>query len=130
MIGPHEGKELELMLAGEKHLAIFHDAIEEGYTPSEAVIPERAFSEYVQQGLIIRHAKIVDTPKEMKIQYVCFTPPSESWRAHAFFWLHSQCLSGHYKFDEFYEYFVGRLLGYTDEDIAHFIQHQKKFKNA
>jgi hypothetical protein len=40
MIGPHEGKELELMLAGKKHLAAFGD-----------IIPEKKFPPYVENGL-------------------------------------------------------------------------------
>lgn len=30
MIGPHQGKELELMLSGKKHLALFYDVFTDG----------------------------------------------------------------------------------------------------
>jgi hypothetical protein len=57
MIGPHQGKELELMLAGKKHLAVFCEAVVEGVEISEEIIPENAFSPYVTNGQIERFSQ-------------------------------------------------------------------------
>lgn len=57
MIGPHEGKELELMLQGIKRLAMFHDIVPAKGGISEEIIPERAFARYIEQGEIIRFSR-------------------------------------------------------------------------
>ncbi|HMA16509.1 MAG TPA: hypothetical protein VKP12_17100, partial [Kiloniellaceae bacterium] len=48
-IGPHEGRELELMLAGTKPLAMFGDAV-----GSAQEVPEDDFAPYVAEGRIVR----------------------------------------------------------------------------
>jgi len=119
------------MLAGQKHLAVFHDVYVEDQPISKDVIPEKAFSSYVKSGAIKRFSKIYNNPEISKsIMYVCFTSPNEEWRADAFFWLHEQGSKGSTLFDDAYEMFVGRLLGYSETDILHFIEHQKSFKSA
>ena len=130
MIGPHQGRELELMLAGEKQLAIFYDAIVEDQDISEEIIPERAFAPYVAAGRLRRFTEIVTSPKSaIPVKYVLFTNVGEEWRASAFFWMQRECLEGRRPFDNAYEYFVGRLLGYSEADIAHFIDHWHRQKN-
>lgn len=131
MIGPHQGKELQLMLDGQKHLAAFHDIVKDGYKPSEQVIPEQAFAPYIAKGKIKRFTKIFAPAKlPTPIQYVCFTLPDDEWRAEAFFWMHEECNSGRRPYDDAYEYFIGRLLDYSEEDILHFIEHQKSFRGT
>ena len=49
ILGPHEGKELELMLRGEKQVALFNQ---------ELGIPD-AFLPYLEQGML--HSKTVQT---------------------------------------------------------------------
>lgn len=123
MIGPHEGKELELMLEGKKHLAIFYDALIEGQSIPEEIIPEKAFAPYVRKGLFTRTCKTVTLPKSsIPAFYVCFTQAGEEWRAQAFFWMQQECLEGRRPYDDAYEYFIGRLLGYEEEDIRDFIE--------
>lgn len=129
MIGPHEGKELELMLAGEKHLAVYHDVIRPGYEIPETVIPEDAFSSYVKKGTILRFSQEFSV-QGSTIRYVCFTTPSQSWRAHAFLWIKQEGFLGTRPFDEAYEYFIGRLLGYEESDIAHFLTHSVNFRRT
>ncbi|HNQ91996.1 MAG TPA: hypothetical protein PKI93_03585 [Alphaproteobacteria bacterium] len=86
MIGPHEGKELELMLASKKHLAIFHDIAPKNGTIAEKIIPDRAFAPHVQAGQIIRRQKEFIHPRTGVI---------------------------------------GKLLGYSEGDIAGFIYKDK-----
>lgn len=105
MIGPHHDKELELMLEGKKHLAIFCEALTDGGIP-ETIIPEQAFLPYVRQGTIIRFSRDYKT-KDHIIHYVCFTLPGHEWRADAFFWMHEECVAKRRPFDDTYEFFVG-----------------------
>ncbi len=125
MIGPHEGKELDLMLAGKKHLAVFYDALRPGVTTSEDIIPEAAFSIHVKNGLLLRFEETFTTSKDNTIRYVCFTTPREAWRANAFFWLKRETFEGKRPFDDAYEYFIGRLLSYSEEEIKNFLEHRK-----
>ena len=57
ILGPHEGKELELMLRGEKQVALFNQ---------ELGIPD-AFLPYLEQGML--HSKTV----QRHINDVCLT---------------------------------------------------------
>jgi|GEM_PF-4142683 len=41
-VGPHEGRELELMLTRDKKLALFGDIVWKDGTIAETIIPERA----------------------------------------------------------------------------------------
>lgn len=129
MIGPHQGKELELMLAGKKHLTLFYDVFTDGHENNEIIIPEKAFKPYVDSGEILRHSRDITAIKDGTIiTYVCFTLPGHAWRAEAFFWIKEECLSGRRPFDEAYEFFVGRLLDYKEEDIQDFINNMRYLK--
>jgi hypothetical protein len=129
MIGPHQGKELELMLAGKKNFAMFHDALIEGQEIHETIIPEKAFAPYVQNGTIIRLSEILISPKSpIPGKYVCFTLPGQEWRAQAFFAMSKECLSGKRPFDDVYEFFIGRLLDYSEEDIHDYLRHRKDYR--
>ena len=124
MIGPHQGKELELMLKRQKYLAIFCDALTDDGI-SETIIPEQAFLPYIKQGAIIRFSRDYKS-NEHVVRYVCFTLPGHEWRADAFFWIHEECVAKRRPFDEAYEFFIGRLLDYEESDIQHFIQRRKE----
>lgn len=121
MIAPHQGKELSLMLAGEKHLAVFYDVLTPGQNISEDIIPESAFSPHVATGKMHRYSRDMTDKNGHIIRYVCFTSPGQAWRAEAFFWAKEEGLSGRRPFDQAYEYFIGRLLGYNEADIDGFI---------
>ncbi len=129
MIGPHQGKELALMLKGEKHLALFHDAIPAQGDIPEDIIPERAFVPHVAEGIIKRFGKDYAHGGQT-VRYVCFTSQANEWRAHAFFHFHEEALAGRRPFDEAYEYAVGRLLDYSEADIRHYIEHSISLRKA
>ncbi len=119
MIGPHEGKELDLMLSGAKKLAVFHDAIQENQRPPEAIIPEQTFAPYVDNGTFTRIEYLVrDAKNGLDILYVCFTPPDETWRAKAFLWIKEQTFNRKRQQDDADDITIGRLLGYSESDIA------------
>lgn len=127
MTGPHQGKELELMLAGEKNLAIFYEALIEGQEIPEEIIPEKTFAPYVEKNIVTRFSRdFISAKSPIPIHFVCFTTCGNEWRAEAFFWTKEQCFSGKRPFDDAYEFFVGRLLDYTEEDILHYLDHSKQ----
>lgn len=122
MIGPHEGKELALMLAGEKSLAMFHDVIPEHGDIAEEIIPEQAFAPHVAAGQIKRFSKDIESARKGGvIRYVCFTLPNEEWRAEYILWFKSEFFSGRLDHDPAHDEIIGKLLSYTDEDIREFL---------
>lgn len=128
MIGPHQGKELELMLSGKKHLAMFCEALVEGQDIPELIIPEKAFAPYVQNGVFSRISQdITVSNSPYSARYVFFTTKGQEWRAAAFLAMQAECLAGTRPFDEAHEFFVGRLLGYEESDILHYIDHCGRF---
>ena len=129
MIGPHQGKELELMLAGKKHLAVFGDSVPADDIILEEIIPEKAFAPYVSRGEIIRISEEYLHPKDkIRIRQVCFASPGNEWRAQAYLWIHKESREGRLPYDDTHEYFVGRLLGYDEADIQHFTENMRKRK--
>jgi hypothetical protein len=81
----HTGKELELMLAQRKPLAMFYAEV--GELPNEELIPEMAFEPHVKAGRFSRtemtledrelHPKLGRAPHW---SYVIFAVPDEEWR--------------------------------------------------
>ena len=121
MIGPHEGKELELMLKGEKKLAAFGDSIPDEGEIAEEIIPENAFSPYVESGQIKRFERIFRSAKHGHlIKNVCFTLPSEEWRAQTYLWLRESVHTDQMPYDNSIDVTIGRLLGYSEDDINEF----------
>lgn len=128
MIGPHQGRELELMLAGKKHLAMFCEALVEGQDIPELIIPEKAFAPYVQNNVLSRISQDMAISKSPYLaRHVFFTTKGQEWRAAAFLAMQAECLAGTRPFDEAHEFFVGRLLGYEESDIRHYIEHCGRF---
>lgn len=124
-IGPHEGRELELMLTGVKKLASFTDVIPSNGIIAEEIIPEVAFAPYVQANKILRIAKeFKNNGTNHVIRCVCFTLPGQEWRAHCLLWMKERLFSG-IKSDDADTVFEGRLLGYSEADIQSFLNHKK-----
>ncbi len=122
MIGPHEGKELELMLKGDKKLAAFGDVLSAGEEISEEIIPEQAFSPYVQSQQIKRFERIFQpADSDNLIKNVCFTLPKEEWRADTYLWLRESVHTNQMPYDNSIDIIIGRLLGYSEEDIQEFV---------
>jgi hypothetical protein len=83
----HVGRELELMLSGEKPLAMFYaDADSE---PDERIIPEERFNRYVEKGDIVREESTLEysrdprTDRPIRVRYVFYAVASEKWRINA-----------------------------------------------
>jgi hypothetical protein len=121
MIGPHEGQELELLLNGNKPLAVFMDVVPESGDIDERIIPEKTFAPYVQSGRLIRIARQMKDEDGSVLQYVCFTPPDQIWRAKSYLWLHQLIHTRQIEYTDQMDILFGRLLGYTKADIQDFI---------
>jgi len=123
MIGPHEGKELELMLAGEKKLAVFSDYVPDEGEIDERIIPEETFSPHVKTGQIVRVSR--DIPVKVRdgalVRVVCFALPEEEWRAHFYLWLKDQVYRQLMPHHSSYDALIGTLLGYDQKDIDDFL---------
>ncbi len=116
---PHEGRELELMLEGDKKAALFADFVGRDGTVSEDIIPEDMFAPHVAAGRIRRFS--TDRPMagiNRTYRTVIFTLPSETWRANALMWLHGF-------HDDNAHIMTGRLLGYSEEDLAAYLVFQE-----
>src|SRR2546430_13078761 len=110
-IGPHEDRELELMLEGLKPLAMFTEL-----SPVETgLIPDAEFVPHVQSGRLIMREVFEPTegtpdhPHGLFIRRVLYALPTESWRIEALL-LVCGVADGLRRWDEGLERVVGRLL--------------------
>lgn len=121
-LGPHEGREFELMMAGEKKLAFFSYTSRddpEDFVPSE-------FEELARQGRLARIeyvTDIKDTP--FRAHALFFTPPGEEWRARIFRLMSElfgrKDLPVPLSFEDLAQ-LEGLLLGYDRADVDYFIE--------
>lgn len=122
-IGPHEGRELELMLARRKPLAMFTEV-----RPIETdVVPEKEFAPYITSGQVIMRETFEPAPNvsgyegQLLIRRVLYALPEEVWRIDAMFFLcHVYAAQGGW--DEGLERMTGKLLGYESHDIETYLQ--------
>jgi hypothetical protein len=112
-VGPHEDRELELMLAGTKPLAMFGDAVGSGYE-----FPEADFARYVGDGTIVRR-EVVYHPRRQQVpcRYVYFARAGEEWRIDAMHEIHEGIFVRGEGSSPDMERRIGRLLGYAEPDI-------------
>lgn len=108
-IGPHNGRELELMLARQKPLAKF---------TRELVAPEydygdEGFAEFVENGTLLMFSF---EENEVEHRYYCL--PSEEWRVKV---LELIRRSGTNLSEDDLHRVEGTLLGYEKRDIEQFI---------
>lgn len=131
LLGPHDGRELELMLSGKKPAAMFYEVI--GHDEGLNLIPKEAFQPYIDTGRFIRHEEIF-TDTRHSTRYVFYALPEyrkniarlleitryaqDPRRDHSIPWP-----------DEL-EREVGELLGYSNEAIAFFLKHRALSKKV
>ena len=117
-LGPHEGHELELMLAGEKPLALFYDTI-----PECGVIPEGEFAPHVNSGKLIMSERTFQSSDKGKpevtipVRVVFYALPEEAGRIDQGFGLLEEVLFQPGRPNDDDDARLGRLLGYTEEEI-------------
>lgn len=118
---PHVGKELELMLAGEKPLSMFYCGTMNGL--EYEYIPEEEFDAYVQSGLFIKDVfeyEVSENPK-IAMKYVLYSLKDEAWRLPALK-LVIQVMSKIGRTEESIDRIIGKLLGYSDKEIDDYIE--------
>ena len=124
----HTNRELELMLAGKKPLAMFYDEV--SFLPHEEIIPEEKFAPYVTSGRFVRGDEIyagdfhAGLGRNVSIKYVFFAIAEEAWRIPALsFLLRIRYRMSSWQSEEF-ERMEGLLLGYTDEEVDAWCDHR------
>lgn len=117
-IGPHEGRELDLMLAGEKPAAMFSDVV-----PASMTLPEAEFQPHVDAGRLVMKEDILrdKTKRFLPSRFVYYALPQEAWRIDVLRKINRLLFQDGYKTNEITEYMIGFLLGYSDEDVGVYI---------
>jgi len=117
----HTGRELRMMLAGEKPLAAFVDDMPG--IPDNGIVPEGIFAPHVSSGRLVK--------REMQTQraghacrQVLYALPSEAWRMEAYLLLSEILDQGCWS--EGMERMEGRLLGYTDSQNDTYVELLRK----
>ncbi|MDK9721649.1 MAG: hypothetical protein OEL53_10755 [Rhodospirillales bacterium] len=120
-IGPHEGRECELMLAGLKPLAMFSDASTHCHH-----FPEAEFAPHVANGRILKWEETIDLPDEtVSIRCLYYALPHEGWRIEKAHAIKKALFQGLRKPTENDDIELGRLLGYDEKDIQAYLHHIK-----
>jgi hypothetical protein len=117
-IGPHEGRELELMLAGKKPLAMFNDD-----WPAEMEPPEIIFDPYVALGRFVKLERFVPTSayKNGQLHYYYYALPGEEWRITRMIEIQRRITELRLPTTPELEIETGQLLGYDEADIQVFV---------
>ena len=113
----HTGRELELMLAGRKPLAMFYALTHE--LPCKELIPEEAFRPHVEAGLLSREDLDLETTAPdgapVVVRYVFYATLGQEWRMHVMSVLRRAVNAG-CGWNETCERIEGTLLGYTPQE--------------
>lgn len=124
-VGPHEGREFELMLSGDKPLSMFVETI-----PTEfEAFSEQDFDRLVSQGKLVKHVSIETPPapggKTGKVRRVLYALPSEEWRIKALLLVQGLYVSLAPGWRPDLERLIGLLLGYSRVDIEKYLDLHK-----
>lgn len=119
-IGPHNDRELELMLAGTKPMAMFSDAVH-----VSSYFPEADFAPYVAAGKIIRIEEIIPA-SPYDARYLFFALPGEEWRIEEALIMCRNLWAGTVKNHDEDSRRMGELLGYSRGEIEEFIEHSRR----
>lgn len=109
----HTKRELLMMLAGEKPLAVFYDSCGPG--SDSRLMWDEKFEPYVQAGRFIKreHIEIDSRDAGNSMRWIFYARPSEVWRIAAYILMKKTAkISG---WNDGFERMEGSLLGYTDE---------------
>ena len=116
----HTGRELDLMLAGKKPLAMFYEDI--GFLPNEDIIPEERFLPFVEAGQFVRGEETIEGEfhprlgRRVQVRYVFFALASEAWRVPAMVLLLKARAQSQIFGSEGFERMECALLGYSKEE--------------
>ena len=115
--GAHDGRELEMLLTGQKPLAAFSGY--DGFSESDAA-GGQDFANAVASSRVLRFENTFEFDGQ-PVYVVAFTRPEESWRGPAYLhlirFLYDRAWCPHL------EWLQGSLLGYSDaENSAHLLR--------
>jgi hypothetical protein len=127
-LGPHEGRELELMLAGKKHLSYFF--FEEGFEPN-GFFPESQFDAAVAEGLLVkdeRSERLVyrEDGTQIDVRNVLYATADEAWRIPAMRMVQDIYAAMGPGWRPDLERMIGSLLGYDQQHVELFIERLAK----
>ncbi|CAN7248025.1 hemin receptor [Pararhizobium sp. LjRoot235] len=118
LIGPHVARELELMLAGVKPMAMF--SVEPGMAPEYT---GEQFEPYVEKGIFVKFTAPGSAPL-IERRWYCL--PGEEWRGKLSLMIY-EALESDTKNSNFTSSDLhridGYLLGYSKECVEYFINH-------
>jgi hypothetical protein len=121
-LGPHEGRELELMLAGKKFLCVF----EEEVGIERETFPERQFDLHFAEGLFVKDIRVETwisrDEEEITSRSVLYATASEAWRIPAMRMIEDIYHSMGPGWRPDLERVKGSLLGYDRNDVELFIE--------
>jgi hypothetical protein len=121
-VGPHEGRELELMLAGKKPLSMFVHAV----GIEREFFPERQFDLHVAEGLFVKDVHIENDvaieDESCNLRTVLYATASEAWRIPAMLMIRDIYYSMGAGWRPDLERVTGSLLGYDRNDVELFIE--------
>jgi hypothetical protein len=115
----HTGKELELMLAGRKPLALFYDDADDPL----GAIPEALFEPHVAAGAFVKGELVQELADpelgtRARVRYVLYALAAEHWRVPAALLAIRTRMQVNALADEGLERLLCALLGYSDEETA------------
>ena len=114
-IGPHEGRELELMLAGKKPLAMFYEAV---VLPVSDFYPKEDFMPHVEAGTFIRRDEIYPSRhSDIPAHNVYYALAREAWRLEEIHQLQAGLFIDGKPWTAEDDRKIGQLLGYSESEI-------------
>ncbi|MES2195030.1 MAG: hypothetical protein V4517_11480 [Pseudomonadota bacterium] len=125
-LGPHEDRELELMLAGKKHLSSF--ILEEGI--GREIFPEGQFDRHVAEGLFVKDVRVEQyvsaDGEDIRVRSILYATAGEAWRIPAMRTIQDIYHSMGPGWRPDLERVVGSLLGYDRNDVELFVERLAK----
>ena len=126
LIGPHEERELELMLSGEKPMAFFSCFADDADS-----IPDPAFRPYIADGTLLLREWEIAMPCASGMppfRHVLLALPGEAWRLDDAYDILSNHEGDPRRHSDEGHVRMGRLLGYSEEAITAFTEHCERLR--
>jgi hypothetical protein len=118
-VGPHQGREFELMLEGKKHLSMFQvdDSIEHA---------DKRFDSFVAEGRFVKDVRIerfiLPDGTEVSWRNILYATANEAWRIPAMRLVQDVYRTMGPGWRPDLERVIGLLLGYDSNDIERFVE--------
>ena len=121
----HTNRELELMIAGTKPLAVFAHERVDGFEKSDA-LAEQDFAPFVANGTLSEHVRTFQSQRpdgsSIDIDYYLYALKGEEWRVQAYCLLIDMLRNRGWC--SHLEWLEGTLLGYTEEQNQYHLSRQ------